>query len=52
MSGMSGMAAMSGDELPGFRAKSSDCPHRSQILTISFDPKYDTPSILNRVGMS
>jgi len=33
MSGMSGMAAMSGDGLPGFRAKSSDCPYRSQIAT-------------------
>lgn len=43
---MSGMAALSADDLPSFRANSPDCPYRSQIATPTGVAHPQSPAVI------
>jgi hypothetical protein len=45
-SGMSGMAGVSTDDLPSFRANSPDCPYRSQIATLTAIAQPQNPAVI------
>jgi hypothetical protein len=45
MSGMSAMAAMSSDAVPGFRASSPGCPYRSQTATPTSSARPQMPAV-------
>jgi hypothetical protein len=45
-SGISGMAVVSTDDLPSFRANSPDCPYRSQIATPTGIAQPQSPAVI------
>lgn len=45
-SGISGMAGVSTDDLPSFRANSPNCPYRSQIATLTGIARPQNPAVI------